>query len=135
MTNCLVLMILLSSSFTIRCACRHFFVFCLTFLLQLLKVFPRVSFRLLFNFQDTDVASTLRRATLLSYHTFCFLSSLFRDIFCRPIFLSDSLFIIPPFRSIVKGFLAFLRHFVNFYIYIKNPLDFLFIQSNRPAKT
>ena len=103
-------------------------------LLQLLKVFPRVLFRLLFNFQDTDVTSTLRRATLLSYHTFCFLSSLFRDIFCRPIFLSDSLFIIPPFRPIVKGFSAILSHFVNFYIYIKNPLTFLFIQSNRPAK-
>ena len=58
-------------------------------LLQLLKVFPRVSFRLLFNFQDTDVTSTLRRATLLSYHTFCFLSSLFRDIFCRPLFIGQ----------------------------------------------
>ena len=58
-------------------------------LLQLLKVFPRVLFRLLFNFQDTDVTSTLRRATLLSYHTFCFLSSLFRDIFCRPLFIGQ----------------------------------------------
>ena len=46
-------------------------------------------FRLLFNFQDTDVTSTLRRATLLSYHTFCFLSSLFRDIFCRPLFIGQ----------------------------------------------
>ena len=88
-----------------RCACRSFLVFCLTFLLQLLKVFPRVLFRLLFNFQDTDAAPVLLRATLLSYHTFCFLSSLFCDIFCRPTFLSDSLFIIPPFSTIVKGFL------------------------------
>ena len=79
---------------------------------------------------------TLHRpyAVQLYYHItlFAFCQAFF-VIFFAARFLSDSLFIIPPFHLIVKGFSAILSHFVNFYIYIKNPLTFLFIQSNRPA--
>ena len=88
-TNHLVLMILFCSTFISLCVQTFYRLLLDLTLLQLLKVFPRVLFRLLFNFQDTDAASVLRRATLLSYHTFCFLSSLFRDIFCRPLFIGQ----------------------------------------------
>ncbi|MCR5480017.1 MAG: hypothetical protein K6F27_09215, partial [Ruminococcus sp.] len=54
-------------------------------------------------FQDTVAALDLRRATLLVYHLFRSLSSLFRDIFCCP-FLSDSLIILTHLPRIVKGF-------------------------------
>ena len=116
-----------------RCACRYFLVFCLTLLyFNYSKYFQGFCFVYCSIFKIL----TLHRpyAVQLYYHItlFAFCQAFF-VIFFAARFLSDSLFIIPPFSSIVKGFSAILSHFVNFYIYIKNPLTFLFIQSNRPA--
>ena len=78
------------------------------------KYLTRVSFRLLFNFQDA--AFTTFAVQLNYYTTFHQICQGVNVIFFYCPNLSDSLFIIPQIKSNVKSDILFPTHFVNFYI-------------------